>query len=309
MADDVSMNVSADPRDAPALTRRQAMFGVGVGAAVLVGTNLGTAYVVSQSTRQEVEQAAHVKIADAQTTLAQTQAQVQALQAEIAKLQGLLFLYESLEKIGVDAIIAGGLNVFHTILEGLRGGVNALRAGMDTTETALANVDGAFAAIRDGLKTAEDAVANIAALFQNTQKWLSQATSPVAPLAEQIGQFFSDLLGKIPFGVGDTIKHTIEGLTGLTVAVPSMITSVNAALLEPLRAGWFSEDNARNLQGTLLDPLRGHVFEPARQLLADVEEAIRKWEEQVQAPLQSALDERAVVHQQIDEYKKQHDLK
>ena len=268
------------------LTRRQALTALGASAVALTATHLGVAYEAAQWAEQSPRQ------------------QASDLAAEIEKLQGLLALYENLEKIGMDAIISSALAVFKGFLDTLRGGVGLLREGLNAAEGAVNSFHNAFATLHAGLTLAGDAVNNVAALLKNAESWLGQTTSPVKPLIQQVRDFFNDLLSKIPFGVGDNIRKTIDGLVGLVVAIPNMVQDVQTNLLEPLRAGWFSDDRAKNAQGALLDPVT-QVLEPLKKFLADVEQTLAHWESDVATPVQTTLAQRAKVQKQIAAYKQQ----
>lgn len=277
-------------QDAIKLTRRQAVTAVGAGAVALTATHLGVAYEAAQWGQSKPA------------------GQVEDLKAEVEKLRGLLTLYETLEKIGIDTVIAGAMTLFKGFLDALRGGVDLLRSGVTAAEAAISGFQRAFAAIRDGLKAAEDAVGGVAGLVKNAENWLGQTTTPLKPMMQQMRQFFDDLLGKIPFGVGDSIRKTIDGITGLVGAIPDMILAINNRLLEPLRTGWFSDDNAKNLQGTLIDPVVKGVFDPLEKFLGDVEKALAHWQTDVATPVQGALDQRAEVRKQIADYRQKNNL-
>jgi hypothetical protein len=283
-------NAKSQDDDKITLSRRQAVTALGVGAVALTATHLGVAYEAGQLAKQAPEQAAS------------------DLAKEVEKLKGLVALYETLEKIGIDAIISGAMSVFKGFLDTLRGGVGLLRAGVSGAEGALNSFQNTFAAIRDGLKAAEDGVNNIAALLNNAEVFIGDATTPAKPLVEQVRQFFDDLLGKIPFGVGDNIRHAIDGIVGLVVAIPSGIAAVSSKLIQPLRTGWFSADSAKNIQGALLDPITQNVLEPLKKFLGDVDQTLAHWQGDVATPVQAALDQRDAVRKQIAQYKEQHNL-
>ncbi len=276
--------------DTIALTRRQAMTALGVGAVTLTATHLGVAYEAAQWAEQEPRQ------------------QASDLAAEIEQLKGLVALYENLEKLGVDAVVSGALPTFKGFLETLRGGVGLLSDGVNAADGAIQGFHDTFGAIRAGLKTAEDAIANIAALLKNAEDWLGQTTSPVQPLIQQVREFFDNLLSKIPFGVGENIRKTVDGLIGLVVAIPNAVMAVNTNLLEPLRAGWFSDDNAKNVQGALFDPVSQKVLQPLNKFLGDVDQALAHWESDVSQPVQATLGQRAEVRKQIAAYKQKYGM-
>ncbi len=276
--------------EAVTLTRRQAMTALGAGAVTLTATHLGVAYAAAQWAEQEPRQ------------------QAGDLEAEVERLKGLVALYENLEKIGIDGVIAGALTAFKGSLSTLRSGVGLLREGLNAVEGALRDFHDTFGAIRTGLKLAEDGIGNVAALLKNAEDWLGQTTSPVQPLIAQVHQFFDDLLSKIPFGVGENIRKTLDGLIGLVVAIPSAVKDVSTNLLEPLRTSWFSDDNGKNVQGTLLDPVSQKVLQPLDKFLGEVDQTLAHWESEVSQPVQATLDQRAEVRKQIADYKQKHGL-
>ncbi len=277
-------------RDKVALTRRQAVAAIGAGIVVLGATNVGTAYEAAQWGRE------------------QTLPQATDLQSEVEKLRGLIALYETLDKIGIDAIISGAMSAFGGALDTLRGGVGLLSSGLTAAEDVISSFRNTFASIRDGLSAAEGAVSGLASLLTQAETWLGQATQAARPVLEQVRQFFDDLLSKIPFGVGDNMRKAIDALVGLVGAIPGAILQVNTRLLEPLRTGWFSDDNAKNIQGALLDPITQNVLDPLSKFLGEVDQALARWRTDVTMPVQSALDQRADVRKQIAEYKKQNGM-
>ncbi|MGB8644174.1 MAG: hypothetical protein WCF84_02990 [Anaerolineae bacterium] len=281
---------SENKPDTITFTRRQAITALGAGIVTLGATNLGTAYVAGQWGQGQT----HQELTD--------------LQAEVDKLRGLVQLYESLDQIGVDAIMATAMLVFKGFLDTLRNGVSLLKTGATAAGNAIAAFHNTFGAIRDGLGLAEQAVSAVASLLKDAETWLGQATTPLQPLLQQVRQFFDDLMSKIPFGVGDNIRKAVDGLVGLVAAIPNMLLQVNTNLIEPLRTGWFSADNSKNLQGTLVDPITRQVMDPLAKFLGDVDETLFHWESDVATPVQTALNSRAVVRSKIGDYKKQHNL-
>lgn len=268
-------------------TRRRVVTALATGAVTMTATHLGVAYEAAQWEKQ------------------QRQPEIDELKAEIERLKGLVTLYENLEKIGIDAIISGAMTAFKSLLDGLRGGVALLHGGISAAEGTISGFQSTFAVLRGALAGAEQAVDNVAALLKNVQDLLGQATSPLDPMIRQVQQFFNDLLGKIPFGVGDNIRQTINGISGLIIAVPSMLLAVKTSLFDSLSATWFSDDSAKSIQGTLLDPISHLVLEPLAKFLDDVEQTLAHWESDVATPVQAALDQRTATRKQIADYRSQ----
>lgn len=292
------------------LSRRKAMAALGVGAVAVAGTTLAVAYESALWARGQAEQTARAlnQNAELQKQNSALEQQVAQLQLELLKYKGLVALYETLDKIAIDSVIGAALGAYKTTLNGLEAGIESLRAGLIRAENALDSFESAFASIRHALESAEAAVANVAALLKHAQDLIAQTTSPLLPFVDQARRFFDDLLGRIPFGVGDEIRKTINGIIGLLVAIPSMMASVNDDLLKRLREDWFSDDQARNLEATLAKPIVENVLQPVRRFLDEVERTLNAWEEQVVAPVNRALSQRAIIQQQIRDYRREHKI-
>lgn len=293
------------------LTRRQAVAALGAGVVVAGGAVALTGIEATAWAKRDAAQ----QLQDLQFELAALQKQnddakkqlaVAQLQIEIYK--GLTGLYDTLDKIGIDSIVGAALGAYQGTLNALEAGVNVLREGIVTAENALDNFENAFATIRGALTRAENAWANVNALLKNAQELIAQATSPILPFVDQARKFFDDLLGKIPFGAGEGARQSINGVIGLMVAVPSALDALDDGLFRTLREGWFSNDNARNLEATLARPITQNVLEPARKFLDQVDTTVNAWQVQVAKPVNNALSQREIVMKQIVEYKKRNGL-
>lgn len=299
------------PSDKISLTRRQAVAALGAGVVVAGGAVTLTGIQATAWAKRDAEQ----QLQDLQFQLGEVskkrdeaQRQLAAAQLQIEIYKGLNGLYDTLDKIGIDSIVGSALGAYKASLDALQGGVKGLREGIVRAENALDSFENAFASIRDALTAAEKAWANVNALLKNAQELIAQATSPVLPLVDQATKFFDDLLGKIPFGAGEGARQAIKGVIGLIVAIPTALDSLDDGLFRTLREGWFSEDNARNVEATLAKPLADNVLAPARKFLDQVEATLNSWEEQVARPVNNALSQREVVQKQIAEYKTTHGI-
>lgn len=299
------------PSDKIALTRRQAVMALGAGVIVAGGAATVTGIAATDYAKRDAAQ----QIEDLQFQLSQAakkqddaQKQLAAAQLQIEIYKGLGGLYDTLDNIGIDSIIGSALGAYKASLDALEGGVKLLREGIVSAENALDSFESTFAGIRNALTAAENAWANVNALLKNAQDLIAQATSPILPLVDQATKFFDDLLGKIPFGAGEGARQGIRGIIGLVVAIPSALDALDDGLFRTLREGWFSNDNARNLEATLTKPIISGVLQPARKFLEQVEATLNNWEGQVAKPVNNALSQREIVQKQIAQYKTTHNL-
>lgn len=297
------------------LSRRQAVAALGAGvlvvggAAVIAGTQ--AANIANQNAEQMMQeldaqlQTLEQENAQAQQELAELQRQLTAANVQLEIYKGLVGLFDTLDKIGIDSVIGAALNAYAATLAALEGGVAALREGIVTAENALDSFERAFASIRSALTASEAAWSNVGALLKNAQELIAQATSPILPFVDQARKFFDDLLSKVPFGAGESARQTINGVVGLMAGVPAALDEFDNGLLRVLREEWFSDDNARSLEATLTKPIVNGVLEPLRKFLDGVGATVNSWEAQVTKPVNNALSQREIVYKQIIEYREQ----
>jgi hypothetical protein len=220
------------------------------------------------------------------------------LEAQIAKLQALIKLYEQLDKVGIDTIVSTGMNLVRTALDAVKVGIRLMRDGITAVETAIKN----FQATLDTLKTAAN---NVSQILNDVSQKMSTAEGPIiailgtaVPLAESIAGFFRSLLSKIPF-VGSDITRAVDALVAFIRTVPNAITTISSQLLAPLRDMFFPLAGDSMAKTRLFDPIVQNVLEPLKKFLTDVENLIDKWENGFSKPVQDAIDQRKAIRSQI----------
>lgn len=267
------------------ITRRQFLVGTAAGGAALVSTNVATGLVAG---------ALGAKAGEAKAELESG--------VELFKLRGLLALYESLERVGMDALLSTGVAVLSLSLDGLELGILGLEKGVSLVDGAVSTVERAFPTIRTGLRLAESLVASIERRVIQVQELMGQVQDVVSPLTDALGSFFSSLVERIP-GIGPQIVDTLDRISELVGSLPRAIGQIRTGLLEPLREDWFGDDEEEGLKGKLLNPLQEDLLEPTEEFLGDLAAAIDDWQQELIEPVEQALSERQVIRQQIAEYK------
>lgn len=268
------------------ISRRQALAGVAVGSLSLAlggvgGVAAGTAWGDAQGAARERA----------------------AADQEIARLRGLVKLYEDLEKIGIDALLNGAMSALEAGLKGVKDGITGLRGAVSAVGSAAADVESTMDGLRSGLAAAEGFVSLLGGQVKLLQSALYEVTGRVGPVADAIGAFLSDLISKIPFGAGDRILAANTRLRDLVGGLPSALDGISRQLLAPLHDDWLSDDESRNLKGRLITPLRQNLLKPTIRLLDDAAAFLAELESRLFTPTRSALADRARVSDQITRYR------
>jgi hypothetical protein len=286
-ADDVlAATASEAPPGNRAISRRDFLLGAVAGGLVVTPTNLLTAFWATS--RGERSGAARAR---------------QEVQPELTKLQTLVKLYETLEQVGIDEVISTGIAILEVPLKAVREGSQALQAGLDLADTALTALEGALPALGAGLALAEGLVSVTQARLQIVQQVAGEVGGKLSPLAEAIGSFFSAILGRIPFGVGERIQDGINRITELITSLPSVLDSINNQLLVPLKNDWLSTEEGKGLRGRLTTPLRQKLLEPLKLHLGDLAALSDSLDQKLFGPAKAAIEERKKIRQQITDYR------
>ncbi|MGA9349623.1 MAG: hypothetical protein WBW48_12590 [Anaerolineae bacterium] len=228
--------------------------------------------------------------------------------AEALKLKGLLALYESLEKIELDAIVSTGMAAVGLLLKGVEGGSLAIKAGLDTVEGLLLDFEGAFPTIRAGIEWTEGVVSALADRLQALEDAIERVLEKAQPVTEALGSFFDFMLDLLPFGYGDRIRAILDRIGDLVTSIPETVEGINTKLLEPLRRDWFSEEEGKGLKGGLIDPIVTKLLDPLEAFLGRLAELMGSWEEKLVGPAQEAIGERDAIRGEIARYKAEEGL-
>jgi hypothetical protein len=272
------------------LNRRQFLRGGLVGGAAGLAVAAGTGAAVWKVTDAEM-----------QATLANAD-------AEIARLQGLVTLYEDLEKAGLDAILQTGMAAVALPLQALEVGAKTLKDGLDRVEEAVLSLEEALPTARESILWLEGQVSALADGVESLEMALSQAVEKVGDtrVGEVLRDFVAMILDNLPFGLGDKIRGVLEGLVGLITGLDDLIAGINTRLLDPMRGKWFSAEEGKGVQASLVDPLVEHILDPLEEHLGDLATLLDTWQQKLMAPTRAALEQRAKVRENIAKYKQEH---
>lgn len=243
------------------------------------------------------------KIGDAQLQNALADAD-----SEIARLQGLVDLYEDLEKIGLDAILETGMAAVVLPLEGVELGARGLKRGLELVEDALLSLEEAIPSAHESILWLEDKVSMLASGVHKLETALGDALDRATDnaVAEALADLAGMILDNLPFGLGEKIRGVLDGLVALVTGVDDLIAGINTSLLQPLREKWFATEDGKGIVASLVEPLIEHLLDPLEGHLGDLAVLVDTWQQKLLAPSQHALQERSEVRESIARYKNEH---
>lgn len=285
------------------VSRRTFLTGAVAGGAVGLAAAAGTGAVVWKVA--DVQLLAEKEAAEAELEAAQERAS-----AELARLQGLVSLYEGLEKIGLDAILETGMAAISLPLQAVAVGSRALVRGLEWAEEAILSLAEAVPTAQESLLWLERQVSLVASGIEKLENAVASALDKVTdnPVGEALTTFGAKVLDALPFGLGDRFRTVLDGMVDVVTSVDELVSGINTTLLEPLRNEWFSEEESKGIAGTLADPLVERLLDPAEEHLANLSALANAWQDKLVEPAQEALAARAQIRQEIAQYKSEHGL-
>lgn len=223
--------------------------------------------------------------------------QVTTLQAKNDDFQDLLKLYQQLEAVGIDQLLASALAAVGVPLLAIQNVRLALMTGVGLAARVLQDVEDHLPLVAAGLDWLQQQVNTLANGIRAFQTAL--AVSADTPTTKAISDFISQLLDMLPFGAGQNIKLALQAMGEVFNRLPDLLNNVSAMVIEPVRA-WVGTNQQGGLRETLLRPIRDQVLAPAQQIVANAENLNGIYNQQLAQPVQSALEQRAKVRTEIN---------
>jgi hypothetical protein len=294
------------------LTRRRflggAVAGGAAGLAVAAGTGAAVWKVMDSEMLSAEKEAADELRSNKEAAAEELAGAQRTAEIELERVLGLVKLYEQLEKIGIDAILETGMAAVALPLGAVEAGAKALKSGLDWAEDTLLTLADALPTARESLAWLEDRVSALADGISRVEGALGRALDRATDnrIVEAMEEFANKVLDNLPFGLGDKFRDGLEGLVTLVTSVDDLVRGINSRLIVPLQEDWFSDEEARGLGGTLVDPLVEHVLDPLEAHLVNLSILADNWQAKLMEPTNQALKDRAQVKDQIARYKQDH---
>lgn len=252
--------------------------------------------------------AAGTGVAVYQVADAQGQQAMESAQAEIARLQGLVDLYERLEKVGLDSILQTGMAALAMPLGVVEQGARFLKQGLELIEKALLSLREAVPTAQEALAWLESQVSALAAGVEKLEAAIARAVEKAGdtPVSEALNNMLKRTLDLLPFNWGDKIREAFQKLVALIQNTDELVRGINTRLLEPVQQKWFSTQEGQGVEANFLGPLVVHVLDPLEAHLGNLAALTDAWQTRLEAPARRALEERGRVRMEISRYKQDH---
>jgi len=233
-----------------------------------------------------------------------------AAESEVARLQGLVDLYERIEKVGLDGVLQTGMVAVAAPLEVVKRGAETLKMGLEIVEAGVSSLRDALPSASEAFSWLRARVGSLADGIERLQSAVDKLLDKVTdnPVAAQLAEALKWVLDRLPFQWGEKAKDAFDGLVELIGRTDDLVRDVNSRLLQPVEERWFSGEVGMGLGSTFLDPLVNSVLDPLEAHLGKLAGLVDAWQTKLMAPAEQALEERERVRAEIVAYRARHGL-
>lgn len=233
--------------------------------------------------------------------------ELQAANAQVGLLAGLVALYEQLDDVTLAEVWDAGVTAVSEAVDDLLEETPALGVGVAAGRQALLALENQLPALHDGRLWLSDHLDRLQALYARVQALLAAAVETAGSVLEMLNHWFADVLDWLPFGLGQKAAAIMQAIADVLAEMPQTMSGLDLNVRQPLDT-WLAADDPADapLRRELIGPLRDGVLTPADAVIGKADTLQKAYREQLATPLQSAVANRQQLRAQIDAYRQQH---
>ena len=225
------------------------------------------------------------------------------LSLEIARLRGLLALYQSLEAVGIDRILEQGLASVGALLNASDIGLAALGQGLNSVALGLERLETLLDGFSDQVNAAKSRLEGILHLFQSLLNRVRALLEPAEQAGNLVLALGNKILGRLPFGLADKVRPFFQDVAQVVEDVPAAVEEVLNDVLDPIQELWLQKQGSVGLYPWVIQPFRERVLTPWREQVETWRALVQHWHQDLVEPASEALEERKRIRAQIESYR------
>jgi len=227
---------------------------------------------------------------------------------QLGILGGLVALYEQLDSVDLGGVVESGLGAVGQKIGELVGGVPALSAGLDGGQLALGDIEAHIPLLDSGRQWLALETAKMRVFYSDIESWLQRAVDRVGNFLEMLQEWFAGMRRWLPFGAGEKAAGVMGALTSLLAETPNTLAGLDTNVAQPLDVWLARIDGEPALQRRLVRPLRDEVIGRARVTADQANQVGALFDQQLAAPVRTAISDRAARRQAIADFRAQNQL-
>lgn len=240
----------------------------------------------------------------------------EAIQLELASaneraslLAGLVALYEQLEEVELDGMLASGVTAVTESITGLLDEIPGLETSLETGRLALAEVEAHLPVLENGRSWLALHLGKLELFYQQIEALLHEAVEAAGPFLAMINDWFAGVKKWLPFGLGQKAATIMQSITVLLIETPGTVSGLNSNIAQPLDV-WLARDDQNDYQltGRLIKPLRDDVMARTNETFVKARQIDATFTAQLKEPAATAVANKQSIRELIATYRQEHQL-
>lgn len=231
-------------------------------------------------------------------------------QNRVGLLAGLVALYEQLDDLDMSEVVQNGLSAVGETFTELVDRVPTVEEGIAAGQAALDEFEEQLPLVEAGRDWLETHISRLAELYQSAGDVLQTILEATGSFFDKLNLWFADILGWLPFGVGEKATLVMDSLTNLLNETPTTISGLQGNIAQPLDT-WLKAENGATempIKGRMIKPLREMALDPAGELASQTITAKTTYQTQLADPVATMTQRRQLVQQLITDYRERHQI-
>jgi hypothetical protein len=242
-----------------------------------------------------------------QAQLASIQAALDAANGRLTRAGELVALFDQLDAVGLDGAVEGGLASVAGSLAALLTPAAALRGGLSSARGLLANFELSLPDFAGAMHWLGEQVVRLkVGLWSVESSAAETAGTAAAGIAAAFTGFVGFVIDHLPFNIGAKVRATLSSTQSVLANLTDMTD--NAADQVMLKISQRVDDGPQSWKRTLVEPLRAEALNRADEVLTAVNNTDATYQQALKAPVESALQQRRTLREQIAAFRATHSL-
>lgn len=225
---------------------------------------------------------------------------------QVSLLAGLVALYDQLDDANLLQTVEGHVTSFGNVIGELVGELPGAEEGLALGNQALDNFEAQIPLLKEGRRWLESHLARLATFYDAAENVLEAAVESAGSFLQKLNDWFQGLRKWLPFGVGDRAAEVMSALANVLDETPQTIHGLRRNVADPLDVWLKGEETEMPLRADLIKPLKEKSLARAGTVVERARETQTAYETELVDPLQTAVDRRRRLREQIAAYRQEH---
>lgn len=228
------------------------------------------------------------------------------VEEEAESFRRLADLYREMDRTDLDGQLAANLEVMSRLVSELHASAVSLDSGVSDGRSRLDDFQTQFPPLQAAFQWLERATGTMSQRVLALENSVNEYLGFTGPLQETAGAFLSGVIDQLSAAAPDPIRDGLERIGEIASNLPELLEGIYTRIIEPI-SGWFSPQPTAGLNGSLIEPLRAEVLDPAHELAAQSDELLSMWEERADE-IRQVLEQREEIRARIQRYRQSQEL-